>query len=104
MAWANVEKLHRHSERLHTGGRGRGGDQGRPKKVVDAGEDIHASKRDSDDGIDQLDPHERLPVFKPIYASQAQRAKPSAVLQDDVSEEAMLELMRTVVGSSQQAG
>ena len=61
---------------LHTGGRGRGGDQGRQNKVVDAGEDIHASKRDSDDGMDQLDPHERLPVFSPIYASQAQRTKP----------------------------
>lgn len=42
---------------------------------MDAGEDAHACERDSDDdGMDQLDSQERLPVFKPIYASEAQRA------------------------------
>jgi len=29
MTRANVQKIRRHSERLHAGGRGRGGDQGR---------------------------------------------------------------------------
>ena len=42
---------------------------------MDAGQDVHAFERDSDDGIDQLDPHECLPVFKPMCASEAQRAK-----------------------------
>jgi len=53
--------------------------------------------------VDQLDSLERLPVSKPIYASEARPAKPSAVVQDGVSEEAVLELMRTVVDSLQQA-
>lgn len=56
---------------------------------MDTSEDAHASERDSDDGRDQLDCQEGLPVFKPIYILEAQRAEPSAVVQDGMSGEAM---------------
>jgi len=40
------------------------------------GEDAHASESDRDIGMDQLDSQERLTVSTPIYASEAQAAKP----------------------------